>query len=309
MVPASVEDSGPRHFPGVDRAPLWTEQAKCHPWRRPTVTEPFKQISLKQSLSTPWEQMILYYMKELSYLRSHGRVIASLVVGSGFRLLIETQAYALPTTFVQNGIGGSSTGAAHVDVFADGVNYQSSGGTVANITFLTFGQSYHMVNSQAGATIATLNLSGDINGGSIASGTPLSVSYDFTLLKHADISGTVGWTLQFSDSNNLTPMSIATGTLSDAGAASHRFSGSGSYTFSSGVDASDTFLASLVFTYVADTSSSYLESTMSQGLGQGITLGGAVPEPKAYAGLFCLGLLAFGVARRLPVFVTKGRGV
>lgn len=109
------------------------------------------------------------------------------------------------------------------------------------------------------------------------------------------IPGDVTWVLWFSDSVNTSSQQIATGTLS---AASATFTGSGNYTFTSGVSSGATFLATIQATYSGNLAmeAPLVTGTMlNTGFGQqGITLNAsAIPEPSTYAAL--AGALALGV--------------
>jgi hypothetical protein len=144
-----------------------------------------------------------------------------------------------------------------------------------------------------------------LSGSSIAAGTILPISYDFTLSKNSSVPGTVSWVLTFADDQNTTPMTIASGALATAGASSATFAGLGNaYTFTNGAPA--TFYASLSLTYTTGMAMQEPDVNITMAStafgGQGITLNGsAIPEPSTYAAI--AGTLALGLAvwrRRQP---------
>ncbi|MSU48936.1 MAG: PEP-CTERM sorting domain-containing protein [Opitutus sp.] len=217
---------------------------------------------------------------------------------------------AQATTFLVNNLGGSNVG-DNADVSAVGGLYNNNGATPANnLTVHTFANNFSIQTRLTGGTPTFVPAStnsfiftGSISGSNIGAGTSMPVGYDFTLQKNAAVSGTVNWTLFVYDSTNTTLQSIATGSLTTAGAASQTFSGVGSnYNFTNGATTSATFSAKLQFSYTADSTSALLNVTMTQSPGLGITLNtSAIPEPSTYAaiaGAAMLGLAGWQRRRR-----------
>ncbi len=212
------------------------------------------------------------------------------------------------TTFVANGIAGSNAG-AHTDVAATGPSlYNVTGPTASGITGLTFGNSFTITPTVSGPYDSAFIIGGDFNGDSLSAGTMLAFTYDFTLAKNAFVDGNVNWYLKFSDSVNNPGLGVggaslvASGTLTGAGANSAVFSGSGTYTFSTGVTTSDTFRAFVEAAYtgtVSGVDKPIVTGTMTQTVygGGGITIS-AIPEPSTYAAFAGLGVLGLAVWRR-----------
>jgi hypothetical protein len=218
--------------------------------------------------------------------------------------LTGTVAVSAQTTFLANGISGSVAGVS-TNVAATGPSlYNITGPTTNNITALTFGNSFSMTNTSVtgGAYDNSFIIGGAISGSSIAASTALPISYDFTLAKnHAlAIPGNVTWFLNFSDSVNTSAQQIATGTFS---ADSATFTGSGNYSFTSGVSSGATFLATLRVTYFGNNAALFpvVTGTMTNtGYGGGdITLNAtAIPEPSTYAAIAGAVMLGFAVWSR-----------
>ena len=222
--------------------------------------------------------------------------------------LIGAVTASAQTVFLANNISGSVAGAP-TNVAANGPSlYNVSGPTSNNITALTFGNGFTMTATgpTGGAFDNSFTIGGTISGSSITASTSLPISYDFTLSKGMDgIPGDATWVLKFSDSVNTSSQQIATGTLS---AASATFTGSGNYTFTSGVSSGATFLATFQVTYTGNLA---LEAPLITGAmqntgfgGEGITLNAsAIPEPSTYAAMAGALVLGFAVwhRRRRPV--------
>lgn len=203
------------------------------------------------------------------------------------------------TVFLMNNISAAVAGApTNISATNSDPAYNNAGPTSNNITALTFGSGFSMLATgpTGGAFDNSFKFTGSISGSSIAAATLMPISYDFTLGKSmVGIPGDVTWVLWFSDSVNTSSQQIATGTLS---AASATFTGSGNYTFTSGVSSGATFLATIQATYSGNLAmeAPLVTGTMlNTGFGQqGITLNvSAIPEPSTYAAL--AGALALGV--------------
>jgi len=203
------------------------------------------------------------------------------------------------TVFQMNNISASVAGAnTNISATNSDPAYNISGPTSNNITALTFGSGFSMLaTGPTGGTFDnSFKFAGSISGSSIAAATALPISYNFTLAKSMfAIPGDATWVLKFSDSVNTGSQQIATGTLSTASAT---FTGAGSYSFTSGVNAGATFLATLQITYFGNIGAQTPEITgtmLNTGFGQqGITLNAsAIPEPSTYAAI--VGALALGV--------------
>lgn len=178
-----------------------------------------------------------------------------------------------------------------------GSTFSSTGPVNSGVTGLTFGQSFRVgtngSNTQAG-TAAWL-YDGTHSGDSIASGTVMSLGYDFTLAKNSLISSGVTWTLYFRDGGS-SEVAVASGVLNSASAT---FTGNANYTYTATVSAPATFRAYLdvSFTNNLAVGQGFVDVTMTDtGFGGGgITLGAAaIPEPSTYAALF--GLVGLGLA-------------
>ncbi len=211
------------------------------------------------------------------------------------------------TVFLANNLSGSVAGAS-TSVAANGpALYNVSGPVVNNLTGLTFGNGFTMsaTGPDSGAYNNSFKIAGNISGDAIAAGTLLGISYDFALAKnHLSAftgTGVVTWTLSFSDSVNTSSQQIATGSF---GGLSATFGGTGSnYSFTSGVGAGATFLATLNVSYFGDWPplGPVVTGTMSDtGFGGGgITLNAAaIPEPSTYAAIVGAGALGLVVWRR-----------
>lgn len=242
----------------------------------------------------------------LSATRFHRRPLAAFVAVIAFAGIAAADAQ---TVFTANGIAGAVSGAStNVAATNSDALYNNFGSTTNNLTAVTFGNGFSMTATgpDSGAYDNTFIIGGTISGDSIAPGTTLGISYDFTLTKNAYVSGDANWTLKFSDSVNNpsgnvgSASVVASGTLSSL---TDVFTGSGSYNFVSGVGAGDTFrvFVEVTFTGALAIMPPTVTGTMSNtGYGGGgITLGAsAVPEPSTYAALAGVAVLVFAVWRR-----------
>lgn len=180
-------------------------------------------------------------------------------------------------------------------ILANGSSYSSGAGTS-----LTVGQSFQVLTngtSASGGTAAWLFTG--TSTGAIATGLVMPVSYNFDLSKNIYVNSDVTWKLFFRGGSN-SEISIASGTLSSATA---NFSGTTSYTLTSGASASDTYRTYLEVAFISNraTGQGQIDATMigSALNGPGITLNAsAVPEPSTYALIAGAVMLGFVTWRR-----------
>lgn len=208
-------------------------------------------------------------------------------------------------TFTANGLAGEVHGASS-SVSAVGLLYNNFGPVSGGITGVTFGNSFDLLATgpDAGNYDNTFIIGGTITGGSISAGTTITIAYDFTLAKNAFVTSDVVWSVKFSDAvnnpgNSVTGAAlVASGTLSTASAS---FSGSGTYSFTTGVSAGTNFRLFVEATHTGALGIMPPEVTGTMNDtgygGEGFTIG-AVPEPSTYALFAALGALGWAVWRR-----------
>lgn len=234
-------------------------------------------------------------------LRSHHKLKALLLATIA---LIGTVTMSAQTIFAATGVSGAVNGAS-TNVAANGpALYNISGPTTNNMTGLTFGNGFTMTATgpDSGTYVNSFSIGGTITGDPIPASTALSVGYNFTLGRNSFVSipGNITWVLNLKDSTNTVNQQIATGTLS---ALSESFTGSGSYSFTSGVSTAATFLATFQVTYFGNNPMAppIVTGSMSNtGFGGGgITLNAAaIPEPSTYAAIAGVVILGFTVWNR-----------
>lgn len=196
------------------------------------------------------------------------------------------------------------SGVTNSGVATVGSSFSHSGTTANGITPQTIGQSFTATangsNTQAGT--AALLYTGSYGGSTITGGTVVPIHYDFTVGKNAGITSAVTWSLYFDGDGNGTNLPntlLASGTVPYVfGNTSATFVNTVNYTYSSAVNAGDTYRTYLEVAFTTNTAASQgvLTVTMNDtGYGgQGITIGSAIPEPSTYAAL--AGLAALGLA-------------
>ncbi|MFI5356329.1 MAG: PEP-CTERM sorting domain-containing protein [Opitutales bacterium] len=221
-------------------------------------------------------------------------------------VLLGAGAASGQTTFTVNNLGPIPSTGATVSITAPDTLYQDPGPVSGNFTPVTIDTNLYFSSTSAGASNPGFQFNGIITGASIAAGTTMPISYNFTLSKNESVGTTVNWSLVFAGSENSTPITIGSGTFTATGAASQAFSGVyNNYDFINGSSASggttSTFTASLELSYntgIPTVQPLVTVSMIDGGFGgQGITLGSAssaVPEPSTCA-VFA-GLAAFGLA-------------
>jgi len=221
---------------------------------------------------------------------------------------LSTTASNYTTGALDPNAGGAVSGSGLAGV---GSSFSYAGSTSGGITAETVGQSFTATANGTGTQAGTAAwlYDGTISGASIASGTVMPISWDFTVAKNAGITSAVTWTLYFDGDRHGSSAStqIATGTLNYVfGSTSATFTGSANYTYSATANPGDFFRTYLEVAFTTNSAASQGVVTVTMNDtgfgGQGITLNAtAIPEPSTYAalaGAVALGLAAWHRRRR-----------